>query len=158
MHPRPSPLKVQAFLCFQTSHVTRMTRELKPLRNSLGMTAEALHHQGPNLLEEVALGIISSLSILRTDSHTSLVRTQEERIWWMVSSWSQEWQTLWWGRPCLAKRSEVQQQLLMASQTKNLQLEGAQLFQTRFQWVNLMATLSNFKFFKLYVNLLNTFK
>jgi hypothetical protein len=35
------------------------------------MTAEALHHQGPNLLEEVALGIISSLSILRTDSHTS---------------------------------------------------------------------------------------
>lgn len=58
------------------------------------------------------------------------------------SAWSQKGQACWWGKPRLASQSEVQHRLLMASQIKNLQLEGAQLFQTRFQGWNLMVPVN----------------
>jgi hypothetical protein len=69
-----------------------------------------------------------------------VANTQEESTWLIVSTaWSQKGQAGWWDNPHLAKRSEVQQRLLMASQIKNLQFPEAQILQILFQGENLMV-------------------
>lgn len=44
----------------------------------------ALHHQAPTRRKELPTGTISSLSFLKINAHTLLVRTQEETIWWIT--------------------------------------------------------------------------
>jgi hypothetical protein len=55
----------------------------------------ALHHQAPTRRKELPTGTISSLSFLKINAHTLMVRTQEETIWWIDSSWSQKGQANW---------------------------------------------------------------
>jgi hypothetical protein len=69
-----------AFMCFQSSQMTKMTKELNHFLKSLGIVAVDLHHQVQTRLEEMGRGTISSLSFLKIPSHISLDSTQETRM------------------------------------------------------------------------------
>jgi len=137
-----APSNTQALRCFQISHVTRMMREFRPLWRSFGTDFIVKLHQAEKLVVEVAGPAMTKFRCWDISDQHCRVNTQVRRRCLAVScSWSQRGQAAWWGRPRLARRSAVQMRCLMANQRKNLQRRGAQLFQFRFQIVNINRVL-----------------
>jgi hypothetical protein len=130
----------QSFRCFQTSHATKIIKELRPLRTSFGTALITfLHHPEKRLTEGSGTNCIKPKS-WKIDAQTWREKTQPTSKWLIVSlAWSQNGQTSGWGRPCLARRSAVQHRLCSTSQMKNLQHRGAQLFQILLHGLNLMV-------------------
>jgi hypothetical protein len=69
----------QSFLCFHSSQVTRITKEMKPFLRSFSREAAALLHQEQSRLE---LGgkTTYSLNSLKIHVHTFLESTKAERM------------------------------------------------------------------------------
>jgi len=95
-----------------------------------------LPHQAEKV-EEFTGTSTTRLRCEKTKVQICLVKTQDNSRWGAVScAWSQNRHAGGCCRPLLASRSAVHNRCLIASQTKNLQRKGAQLFQILFHGIN----------------------
>jgi len=129
-----TPLKPQAFLCFQIIRAPKMIRELTPFLSSFFTLLIVMCHQSAKLDSCWRRTGPERFSGANKLNQTCLPTTHEANKCCIVSfSWSQRGHLSGWGRPLLANQSAIQHLFRIANHKKNLHLFGAQDFHRRLQ-------------------------
>jgi hypothetical protein len=120
--------KTHLFLCFHKTQAPRLMTEFSPFLAAPVTIALLLVHHWRKETSSGYGEIPCTPIVPRRESQNCLEKTQDTRMWSMVSSWLHSRHRSGWVMSCQASRSAVQHFLWAASHKKNRHFGGAHVF------------------------------